>query len=89
MAELGQQSVVEAQAPQWGTEWDIDLATHKELELMYQHLERVLVDIDFLDPENPRQLMPRLRRLFQRAVLDKVEVNVLRGVLTQIEKQKR
>jgi len=76
-----------SQAPQWGTEWDADLAEHKELELLYDHLERVLVEIDFLDPAKPRQLMPRLRRLFQRALLDKIEVNVLRGILTHVQKK--
>lgn len=77
------------QAPQWGTPWDIDLAEQRELELLFKHMEDVLVDIDFLDPENPRQLMPRLRRLFQRAVPDKVEVNILRGVLSHVSKNSR
>ncbi|MBP0047780.1 RNA methyltransferase [Marinobacterium sp. AK62] len=87
--ELRMAEVAEEQAarPQWGTDWDIELAQQRELELMFEHLERTLVKIDFLDPENPRQLMPRLRRLLQRAVPDKVEVNVLRGILTAIEKQ--
>lgn len=74
------------QAPQWGTSWDIELSEHKELELLFEHLEKVLIEIDFLDPGNPRQLMPRLRRLFQRAIPDKVEVNVLRGILSHIQK---
>ena len=88
MAYLANQTAVQ-QAPQWGTEWDADLAEHKELELFYEHLERVLIDVEFLDPEKPRQLMPRLRRLFQRALLDKIEINVLRGMLTHIEKKRR
>lgn len=84
MAEVAEQ---QAARPQWGTNWDIELAPQRELELMFDHLERALVKIDFLDPDNPRQLMPRLRRLLQRAVPDKVEVNVLRGILTAVEKQ--
>lgn len=75
--------------PCWGTDWDIELAEHRELELMFEHLERTLVDVEFLDPENPRQLMPRLRRLLLRAVPDKVEVNVLRGILTAVQKRLR
>lgn len=71
----------------WGVQWDVELAEHQELERMFDHLERALVKIDFLDPENPRQLMPRLRRLFLRAVPDKLEVNVLRGILTAVERQ--
>ncbi len=75
------------QRPQWGTQWDIELAEHAELELLFQHLEQALIDIEFLDPDNPRQLMPRLRRLLLRAVPDKVEVNVLRGVLRAMQKK--
>jgi len=84
MAQVAQQ---QAARPQWGTDWDIEFAQQRELELMFEHLERTLVEIEFLDPDNPRQLMPRLRRLLQRAVPDKVEVNVLRGILTAIERR--
>jgi len=72
--------------PQWGTRWDIELAANHEVEQMFTHLEQTLVDIDFLDPDNPRQLMSRLRRLFLRSVPDKVEINVLRGILTKINR---
>lgn len=77
----------EEERPQWGTDWDIELADHGELERLFEHLERTLIEIDFLDPDNPRQLMPRLRRLFLRALPDKVEVNVLRGILKSVNKQ--
>jgi len=76
----------EQHKPQWGTDWDIELADSADLERLFKHLEETLVDIDFLDPENPRQLMPRLRRLYLRAMPDKVEVNVLRGILTATQK---
>ncbi|MGM0594562.1 MAG: RNA methyltransferase [Pseudomonadota bacterium] len=61
-------------------------ATAEEVEGFFHHLERTLVAIDFLDPDNPRQLMRRLRRLFNRAGLEKVEVNILRGILTSVGK---
>jgi tRNA (cytidine32/uridine32-2'-O)-methyltransferase len=77
----------QAARPQWGVEWDVDLADQGELERLFEHLERTLVEVEFLDPNNPRQLMPRLRRLLQRALPDKVEVNVLRGILTAIERR--
>jgi tRNA/rRNA methyltransferase len=51
---------------------------------MYAHLEKALVAIDFLDPENPKKLMPRLRRLFARTGLEVEEVNILRGIAKQI-----
>ncbi len=53
-----------------------------ELEAFYRHLEETLVQIGFLDPENPKQAMRRLRRLFNRAAPDQVELNILRGILS-------
>jgi len=73
--------------PRWGTEWDVELAEGREVELMFDHLEQTLTEIEFLDPEKPRNLLPRLRRLILRAVPDKIEVNVLRGMLTAIQKR--
>lgn len=64
-------------------------ATADELEGLYAHLEQTLVEIDFLDPDNPRQLMRRLRRLFNRSRLDRMELNILRGALTAAQKQVR
>ena len=63
-------------------------ATTEEMELFYQHLEEVLVAIEFLDAGNPRQLMRRLRRLFGRARPNENEVNILRGILTAIEQRR-
>ncbi len=67
-------------------EWDEPPATADEVEGVIQHLEKALIDIGFHDPERPRQLMPRLRRLFQRANLDRMEVNILRGMLKSVQK---
>ena len=68
---------------------DAPPATRAELEHFYAHLEQVLRDIHFLDPDNPRHLMRRLRRLLLRAAPDKNEINILRGILTAIERQYR
>ncbi len=65
--------------------WDQPRATGEQVEHFYEHLERVLVRVDFHDPDNPRQLMQRLRRLFGRVRIDVMEMNILRGVLTNIE----
>lgn len=67
---------------------DAPLASSAELQHFYTHLERVLTDIRFLDPDNPRHLMRRLRRLFIRAEPDKNEVNILRGILAAVEKDR-
>jgi tRNA C32,U32 (ribose-2'-O)-methylase TrmJ len=65
---------------------DAPLATRDELEHFYAHLEQTLTATRFLDPDNPRHLMRRLRRLFLRAKPDKNEVNILRGILTSVER---
>ncbi len=64
-------------------------ATSEEMEHFYTHLENTLTDIEFLDPENPRLLMRRLRRLFVRARPDKNEVNILRGILTAVDSTRK
>ncbi len=58
-----------------------EMPTHAERERFYAHLEETLVDIGFLDPGQPKQLMRRLRRFFHRAAPSRVELNILRGVL--------
>ncbi|MDR2365814.1 MAG: RNA methyltransferase [Zoogloeaceae bacterium] len=63
-------------------------ATYAEQEGFYRHLEAVLIARRFLDPEQPRRLMPKLRRLFARARLEKDEVNILRGILTAASETK-
>ncbi len=65
------------------------LATHEEVERFYGHLERSLLESGFLNPEHPKKLMPRLRRLFNRAQLEQEEVNILRGVLKALAHPKR
>ena len=57
-----------------------------QIEGMYAHLEQALVAIDFLDADNPKKLMPRLKRLFSRTQLETEEVNILRGIARQILK---
>jgi tRNA (cytidine32/uridine32-2'-O)-methyltransferase len=52
-----------------------------QLEGLFSHLEQTLLDIRFLNPKQPRKLMMRLRRLFNRARPDQNEINILRGIL--------
>ncbi len=68
------------------TEAEPPVSAH-EMELFYEHLQRTLVDIEFLNPEQPRHLMRRLRRLFNRAQPNTVEMNILRGILTAVQRK--
>ena len=62
------------------------LATNDDVERCYAHLEQVMVATGFLDPQQPKRLMPKLRRLFGRAQLERDEVNILRGIFDAVEK---
>ncbi len=68
---------------------DAQPVTVDELENYFGHLEQTLVDIGFLDPAKPRHLMPRLRRLYGRSGVSKLEMNILRGILTETQKAAR
>ena len=67
-------------------QWDTPFTTRENMERFYAHLEETLTDIEFLDPAAPRQLMARLRRLYNRVRLDEMELNILRGILTETQK---
>lgn len=56
-------------------------ATVADLEGLYAHLEEAALASGFLDPDDPKKLRERWRRLFSRARLERVEVNILRGLL--------
>ena len=61
------------------------LAEYQEMNLFYLHLEKVLKKIKFFHSSEPTKLMLRLRRLFNRASLEKSELNILRGILKSID----
>jgi tRNA (cytidine32/uridine32-2'-O)-methyltransferase len=62
------------------------LAAIQEVEAFYQHLEKTLLAVKFLNEKHPVKLMRRLRLLFQRTRLTQMEVNILRGILTAFER---
>ncbi len=60
-------------------------ATQAEIEQFYAHLERALTRAGFFNPDNPKRLFPRLRRLFARTRLEREEVDIFRGIARTIE----
>ncbi len=57
----------------------------QDMERYFDHLERVLIRVGFLNPQQPGHIMRRLRRVFSKAKPDKQDINILRGVLTAVE----
>jgi tRNA/rRNA methyltransferase len=75
-------------AAQGGAVWSapaFEPATTQGIEALYAHAERTLIGMRFLNPRQPRRLLPRLRRLFARTRLEKAEVDILRGILARID----
>jgi TrmH family RNA methyltransferase len=68
---------------------DVPLASAAEMTRLYEHFEEVLEYIDFRDRTGGGHLMARIRRLFNRALLDQNEMNILRGVLTAVQARRR
>lgn len=62
------------------------LAASDEMEGFYRHLEQTLELIGFADPGQSRTLRRRLRRLFNRARPDRIEINILRGILSAAQR---
>ncbi len=82
MANLQRQGLAEIP-----NEWDEELASTAEVEHLLAHLETVMQASGFLDPDNPRQTLTRVRRLFTRLQMDTAEVAILRGLLRSVEKR--
>jgi len=61
----------------------------KQMEGLFEHLEQTLLDIRFLNPKQPKRLMMRLRRLFNRSRPDQNEINILRGILKASQEASR
>jgi tRNA (cytidine32/uridine32-2'-O)-methyltransferase len=66
-------------------EWDQEAATMDELERYLTHLDQVLIRLQFHKRDSSVQLLRRLRRLYQRIRPDRMEINILRGILTATE----
>lgn len=89
MSWLATEGSVGEDKSQAGAQHQAELATMDEMEGFYGHLESTLVAIGFLDPQKPRHLMARLRRLYGRNEVERSELSILRGILTETQKSAR
>jgi len=76
--ELFRSSVVVPENP-------VRLARAEQMEGMFEHMERTLLDIGFLDPNNPQRVMKALRQLFGRCQMEERDVQILRGIFSQMD----
>lgn len=66
----------------------VDYPSAEQLEGFYLHLEQTLQKTGFIAEDHPGHVMSKLRRLFNRARPEAVELNILRGILTSVQKQR-
>ncbi|MDR8524344.1 tRNA (cytosine(32)/uridine(32)-2'-O)-methyltransferase TrmJ [Shewanella fidelis] len=63
-----------------------DFSSSKERENFFEHLETTLSSTNFIIKNHPGQVMTKLRRLFSRTRIERQEMNILRGILTSIDR---
>lgn len=80
---------VARESPRPVEERESPLAPIEEMDRLYAHLDTVLQEIDFTDRSGGPHLLRRLKRILQRAELDRLEVNILRGVLAAVQQKRR
>ena len=60
-----------------------------EMDHFYDHLEQTLRDVDFIIPQHEGKVMTKLKRLFNRSRPEQPELNMLRGILSAIQRKQR
>ncbi len=76
-------------APASHSQHERPLATGAQMEHFFAHWQRAMDHVGFEDRNGEGHLMTRVRRLFNRAQLDENEVNILRGMLTAVQGERR
>lgn len=60
------------------------MANRHELDAMYAGLKETLIAIDYINPENPDYFMFNIRQAFNRLKLKSREVQIIRGLIRQV-----
>jgi len=65
------------------------LAQAEQLERMFEHMEKTLIQIGFLDSNHPKRIIRVLRKLFGRSQMNEREVQILQGIWSQVDRYLR
>ena len=63
----------------------IRLAQAEQIERMFEHMEKTLLNIGFLEPNNPKRIMRTLRRLLGRSQMEERDVQILQGIWSKMD----
>lgn len=87
MAHLGQKEVFAKNIMPFSSysSWDEEVVPASDMEQFFSHFEAALIESGFLDPNNPRQMPARVRRMFSRLRLDRLEYNLWRGIFSRMQ----
>jgi tRNA/rRNA methyltransferase len=66
-------------------EKDMRMASSEQAEKMFEHMEKTLLDIGFLEAENMKRIMRTLRRLFGRSQMEERDVRILQGIWSRVD----
>ena len=67
--------------------WVVELANNDQTELLINHMDELMQQVEFYDVDNPRKLLLRVRRFFKRSRIDVMETNIFRGLFATIQKK--
>jgi tRNA/rRNA methyltransferase len=65
----------------------VQLVQAGQLETMFEHMEKTLIRIGFLDPNHPKPIMRSLRRFFGRSQMEEREVRIFQGIWSEMDRQ--
>ena len=69
-------------------EWrDYPEVNSKQLQMLIDHFIETAIDIDVIDPDNPKKIISRIKRMFTRLQPDEMEASFMRGFLSGIKKK--
>ena len=69
-------------------EWrDYPEVNSEQLQMLIDHFIKTAIDIDVIDPDNPKKIISRVKRMFTRLQPDEMEASFMRGFLSGIKKK--
>ncbi len=69
-------------------EWrDYPEVNSEQLQMLIDHFIETAIDIDVIDPDNPKKIISRIKRMFTRLQPDEMEASFMRGFLSGIKKK--
>jgi tRNA (cytidine32/uridine32-2'-O)-methyltransferase len=87
-AQIISYEILKASSINQNKEWrDYPEVNSKQLQMLIDHFIETAIDIDVIDPDNPKKIISRIKRMFTRLQPDEMEASFMRGFLSGIKKK--